>query len=479
MLLRMRKISQTLLTRSSSPWGQDVRFLSRLTGQGLVTFVLSNFLTTVAFGNVVGIDAQNFNPTTSGLDFVTVQSSETLAPGVLNFGLFFNYAVNSLPFFDDTVQGFSNLTDSMIGGDFNVGLGLLPNLDVGLSFPQLLYQQVKSDGYRGQFQKNGQTEIRFNAKFRLFGDKDGGIAVVGSTNINRVENNPYVGKGGGPTLNGELVGDTTIKNVALGFNIGYRFRKPGEKTDLESPIDPIGSQYIGSVAASYLLTSIDTKIIGEIFGSSPATDETENSDRLASSAEALLGLKHDFSTHLAGHFGVGRELMHGRSSPDFRMYAGLNYVLGPTFGEKRVSKVESKGKPAFVGTPGLFDGPPKAKEKIVIHDVLFEFDSAEVLVGSGTETLRKLVEHINKAPVYNKLVIEGHTDSVGTDDYNIKLSQRRSQNIKRLLVERFGADSSKVMAVGRGERAPIADNGNYQGRQLNRRVEFTIYRPAH
>ena len=100
-------------------------------------------------------------------------------------------------------------------------------------------------------------------------------------------------------------------------------------------------------------------------------------------------------------------------------------------------------------------------------------------MGSSEETLRKLVEHINKKPSFNKLIIEGHTDSIGSDNYNLKLSQKRSHTIKRILVEKMGVDPNKVMAVGRGERAPIADNGNYQGRQLNRRVEFTIYRPAH
>ena len=51
----------------------------------------------IALGNVVGVDAQNFNATTSGLDFVTVQSSQTLAPCIFNLGLFGNYARNTLP----------------------------------------------------------------------------------------------------------------------------------------------------------------------------------------------------------------------------------------------------------------------------------------------------------------------------------------------------------------------------------------------
>ena len=55
-----------------------------------------------AQANVVGADTQNFNPTNDGLDFVTVHSSKTLSPGLLNLGVFVNYAVNSLPNYEDT-----------------------------------------------------------------------------------------------------------------------------------------------------------------------------------------------------------------------------------------------------------------------------------------------------------------------------------------------------------------------------------------
>ncbi len=116
------------------------------------------------------------------------------------------------------------------------------------------------------------------------------------------------------------------------------------------------------------------------------------------------------------------------------------------------------------------------QEKIVIHDILFEFDSDSLVVGGADETLRKLVGYLNQKPAFQRLVIEGHTDSIGTDAYNNDLSRRRANTIKKWLVQKFKLDPSKIEAVGKGERFPIADNGNYQGRQLNRRVEFMIYR---
>ncbi len=464
MLMRKSKSPKSLRTRNPYRAG-----LSRL----VVATLLSTLSTPVAIANVVGTDMQNFNPTTSGLDFVTVQSSETLEPGYINFGLFFNYAVNSLPYFDHTLQGRAKFTDSLLGADLNVGIGLLPNWDMGLSVPQVLFQEVKSQGYRGQFAEKGNTELRINTKLRLVGDNTGGVAVVGTANINRVKNNPFTGKGAGPTYNLELAADTTISKVAFGINAGRRWRKPGEKIDVSGPIDPLGDQWIMSAAASYRFDAIDTKLIFEIFGSRPAKKETESSNRLAQSAEALLGVKHDFTTALAGHFGGGTELINGRASPDWRIYAGVNYNIGPTFSKRTPTKTDG-GKPQPGRDP--FAGPPRARERIVIHDILFEFDSAELVLDGADENLKKLAAYVMLKPAYKLLVIEGHTDSVGTDDYNNSLSRRRAETIRKWLIEKFKLDGKKVQAVGKGERFPIADNGNYQGRQLNRRVEFLIYR---
>ncbi|TWW12787.1 hypothetical protein E3A20_00220 [Planctomyces bekefii] len=432
-------------------------------------------LTPALKANVVGSDTQNFNPITSGLDFVTVQSSETLEPGYVNFGIFVNQAINSLPHYEAGSNSEAKFSDSVLGADLNVGIGLLPNFDFGISAPQILKQDVNSDGYRGQFESTGNTELRLNAKFRLLGDREGGVALVGSVNMNRIKNNPFVGQDAGPTKNLELVADTTISKLALGLNLGQRWREPGKKTDPTSPVEPLGHQLIASGAMSYRINSVNTKLILEIFGSRPANSENENSDRLASTAEALLGVKHDFNTHLSGHLGGGTELIHGRGSPDWRAYAGLNWATGPAF--SRASKA-IRVEPVAANPENPFQGPPKAKEKIVIHDILFEFDSDSLIVGGPDETLLKLVDYLNEKPAFVRLIIDGHTDSIGTDEYNMQLSLRRAQTIRKWLVERFKLDAKKIEAQGKGERFPIADNGNYQGRQLNRRVEFTIFRDS-
>ncbi|MNT90758.1 Outer membrane porin F precursor [compost metagenome] len=70
-------------------------------------------------------------------------------------------------------------------------------------------------------------------------------------------------------------------------------------------------------------------------------------------------------------------------------------------------------------------------------------------------------------------VVEGHTDSVGPDAYNQKLSQRRADAVKQVLVQ-DGVEASRVSSVGYGESRPVADNGTAEGRAVNRRVEAQV-----
>lgn len=436
-------------------------------------------LSSPAFANVVGADTQNFNPTNDGLDFVTVHSSETLSPGLLNLGLFLNYAVNSLPNYQDaTTQTRTNFRDSLLSSDVNFALGLTPGWEVGLSFPAVLRQTVDSDvnTFRGEYGSTGLTEVRAMTKARFFGDSSQGFGAVLSANFNQISNNPFLGSGAGPTFNFELVGDKSFGLFAVGANAGVRFRNPG--TQLPGvPIDPLGNQFIASTAASYLFTSWDTKLIAEIFGSAPMQRRRFESDRSASTAEFLLGLKHDINRSIAVHAGASTELFHGTASPDWRVYTGLNWVIGPLWSSQEpIVRVQDQPLRALeeMQPTDPFAGKPQVSEAFIARDILFDFNS-DVLQPRAREALRKLATYLKQPPGFQTLSIEGHTDSIGRAAYNLDLSQRRAESVRRALIE-FGLAAAKVRAIGYGASRPIADNGNYQGRALNRRVEFKVRR---
>lgn len=457
------------------------------------------FYCALSKANVVGTDLQNFNPTTNGLDFVTVHSSETLEPGILNFGLFLNYALNTLPSYDSKSDGITHFSDSLLSADLNFGLGLMKGWDFGVSFPQVISQNISQDaGAGGEYAETGLTEIRASTKLRFWGDASQGAAFILSTNVNQVQDNPFVGEGGGPTYNFEIALDTTIERIAFGLNLGYRIRNPGEPNP-NFLILPIENQFIASGAASYLFEPIDTKVILEILGAVPAQQSSSDDFQEQSVAEILLGAKHDLTSSLALHGGVGTALLGGVSSPDFRIYAGVNWTLGPIFGKKeddilqRVSPAQAEINEAADATLGDLEKTtpipaplntdnidfstlqPKSQEDFIVREILFEFDSDRVNPGANT-FLSQLVDHLNKPPKVESIVIEGHTDSVGKSAYNLALSERRALNVRTFLVDRFGLNGAIIRTRGFGETQPIADNGNFQGRRLNRRVEFKVYR---
>ena len=475
--------------------------MRRIVRPALSGVVATLLISEPLLANVTGNDLQNFNATTNGLDFVTVHSSETLFPGIANFGLFANLAINTLPRYDDSIEKETELgkvRDSILAADFNFGLGLTKKLDIGLSLPFIINQEVNTQGARGEFSDTGITEVRANAKYRFTGNQDGGIAAVLSTNYNLVENNPYSGSGAGPTINFELVFDTTFDRTAFGFNLGFRKRNKGEAIQ-GFPIEPLGDQFIASLAVSQLITSLDTKLIAEIFTSTPVEDTATGSARSVSAIEGILGAKYDLRQDVALHFGMGSELTHGTSSPDLRLYTGINFVTGRRDHNKKIKLVRKpkpvpkKSSPAIpkpstkVVAPPIPALPPElmsqdnyppeppgvGDEVFVLRDVNFAFDSANRVLPGAKGVLNALANHL-RARGFEQVIIEGHTDSIGSESYNIDLGRRRAETIKSYLVDSEKLDGSRIRVLTYGEFRPIADNGNYQGRQLNRRVVFRI-----
>ena len=104
--------------------------------------------------------------------------------------------------------------------------------------------------------------------------------------------------------------------------------------------------------------------------------------------------------------------------------------------------------------------------------VNFDFDSTELSADSlpTLESLGKALQSPQLAPY--RIRIEGHTDSVGSPEYNRTLSQRRAESVKAYLTEHFNIASENLVIEGRGESEPIADNETPDGRHTNRRAEF-------
>lgn len=104
--------------------------------------------------------------------------------------------------------------------------------------------------------------------------------------------------------------------------------------------------------------------------------------------------------------------------------------------------------------------------------LLFDFDSS-TLRESAKENLQKLAQIMGKDNDTNLLIV-GHTDSIGNEQYNQSLSERRAQSAARYLMSQ-GISFSRIQTEGRGENEPIASNETEAGQQENRRVEVAIF----
>lgn len=108
---------------------------------------------------------------------------------------------------------------------------------------------------------------------------------------------------------------------------------------------------------------------------------------------------------------------------------------------------------------------------VTLGDVLFDSGKSN-LKGGATSNLDKLAAFLNKY-TDRSVVIEGHTDSVGSENSNFSLSQRRADSVKSYLVSQ-GVGSGRIGAYGKGEVSPVSSNESPAGRQQNRRVEVII-----
>lgn len=435
------------------------------------------FLSLQAQANVTGTHLQNFNPTTSGFDFVTVHSTQTLAPGTFNVNGFSNFAINSLPFFKapgiPNTQKFSEPNDKLLSADLNFGIGLMDGWDLGMSLPFVVSQTADRSLQLGTFDEEGLTEIRFNTKVSLVQAVGWGVAMVGSVNFDRIKNNPFTGGDPGPTWNLEGVFDYKIsETMKWAFNLGYRLRDEGDAI-FDSGVSPMSDQIIYSTALSYWMPEWDTTFIFELYGSSPVDSTSIPTDRELSNLEFLAGAKYAVNSSYDVHAGVTTETYHGLATPDFRFYLGLNARLGSFWNRpapEPIAVVEAPAPPPSAPV----EEPPS--EVITLGAINFETESSQ-MTASSRAGVRKTAEQIrrNKTPL-RKIIVEGHADNTGTHEFNQKLSDKRAQAVRTVLLQELRMQSEQIEARGFGETKPLASNDSTSGRTKNRRVELKIYR---
>ena len=148
-------------------------------------------------------------------------------------------------------------------------------------------------------------------------------------------------------------------------------------------------------------------------------------------------------------------------------------TAAPGCGAEPVAPKAVEAPPAPKAAPAPAPAPqtPAASKVTYAADAFFDFDKS-TLKPAGKAKLDDLVGKV-KGINLEVIIAVGHTDSVGSDAYNQKLSVKRAESVKAYLVSK-GIEKNRIYTEGKGEKQPVADNKTNEGRAKNRRVEIEV-----
>jgi len=157
-----------------------------------------------------------------------------------------------------------------------------------------------------------------------------------------------------------------------------------------------------------------------------------------------------------------------READEILAHAAVGAAIGAGVGAYMDAQEEKLGHIPGTSVERISD------DMLLIHfdsDILFSIDSASLSAGSKG-SLDEIASVLNEYPK-TAIVVQGYTDSTGTEEHNQDLSERRAQAVKNYLVIR-GVDEVRMSALGFGESSPIASNSTESGRRMNRRVDIMV-----
>ncbi|MGZ0701889.1 OmpA family protein [Pseudomonas sp. L5B5] len=279
----------------------------------------------------------------------------------------------------------------------------------------------------------------------------------------------------------------SVKHIEDGFNPGARIGYfltddlsldlSYDKTNHTRSNDGTGNQKIKGDTTSLLATyhfgqagvdSLRPYVSGGFGHQSRSSVEADGHSGRDKTTQAIIGtgVKYYFTDNLFARAGVEADYGMDNGKWDYSALVGLGVNFGGNAG---------KVAPAPVAPAPAPEPAPEAPVAEVVRvelDVKFDFDKSVVKPNSYAD-IKNLADFMNQYP-QTTTVVEGHTDSVGPDAYNQKLSERRANAVKQVLVNQYGVGANRVQSVGYGESRPVADNATEAGRAVNRRVEASV-----
>lgn len=419
-------------------------------------------------------DVITFNPAPEGGNYFSVHDSDTFKAWQGHIGLYLDYANRPLQF---TGQGTlagqrQSIVDHIVTANVMGALGFTDWFTFGVNVPGVAYNWFHQDspltnptGTKDHGPDMGDIEVDF--KFRLLNvDKYRvGIALIPYVTLPTGNPETYTGAGviaGGGTL---VVDFKPIDRLEFSINAGALFREGMTRTytfnltggGTATDTIRIDDQLTFGAAMNFKITPNFHAIL-EAYG---ATELDDIMGSRVSPFEAGGGMRYFIGdTGLALGAGGTLGILDGVGKPRFRAFATLNWY-SPDSKPCPVCKDPEPQKQVIIDN------------KFVLWGKIF-FDTAKATIKPVSfPILDDVADVINSNPDIKLVEIQGHTDWRGTDSYNLKLSQRRSESAMRYLIAK-GVDPNRLRAVGYGETQPIASNNTQEGMSQNRRTEFIV-----
>lgn len=421
---------------------------------------ISTFFSLLTFSTtqvaIAGFDSLKFKPASDQGYYLTVEQSKTLGTMGHAIGFTGDYSSDSLVLRNAAGTQIQPVIQKQVALNLGAALGVTPWLQVGANVGGVPYQQFVTPGTL--LQDNGARfgDIGVNLKAQIVNSEKNlfGVALVPFITFPTGNDSHFTGEDS-VTGGGKLVIDTKRlgDRVSFAVNAGGQARNdetlaPGART--------VGDQFLYGAAMNVEIVK-PLQFIAEVNGSTELKQffEDNNNDLEIDGALRLTpGEKRNWLLTAGG----GAGLLKNAGAPDYRVFASV---------AMRFPKVEAE---AHRVTPEI------REEVISTSNVHFAFNKS-VIKATSYPVLNQILADIQSRPEIQRVRVEGHTDNVGSDEYNQKLSEQRANSVLSYFVKQ-GYPSDKIQAVGAGEANPIDDNTTKNGRAQNRRVEFHLQLPS-
>lgn len=432
--------------------------------------------------SLAGADTNtNFAPVTAPASgYFGVESPETIESGALHVATTFDAGRRLLVVRDP-------MSDAIVAGGEIVAERLALHLaaSVGVTERFELTGVLSSAIQRGDeavdrpaVRSAAIGDLRLRGKLRLW--QHGGLAIAGALEVSLPTSSSDAMFGDRTlVLTPRLVAGAHGERVEFAVEAGYRLRGANQFRDLS-----VDDEVVAGFAARY---RIATRVWAQA-ELDAALGVQGHGNAAERPVEALAGLRVRIDDHWLAQAGMGVGIGRGYGAPELRGLVMIGYAPQPLqAGPEQVAWMppETADEKAEVDVPALLPPEPErvdneqsfhvVGDRIVLQaSVLFELDSADIQE-SGRRVLGALVQVWSQHPDWAEITVEGHADLRGLAAANQRLSERRAQRVREVLIE-LGVAPDRLRAVGYGDSRPMTRGTSEADHARNRRVELVITR---